>query len=70
MRQWKWLELVKDYDYEIHYHPSKANRVIDALSRKESVVLMSIEMLLQKMQKEIIELEIEFITSGLSNLMV
>ncbi|KAA0066897.1 pol protein [Cucumis melo var. makuwa] len=34
MRQRRWLELVKDYDYEILYHPSKANVVADALSRK------------------------------------
>jgi hypothetical protein len=34
MRQHKWLELVKDYDLEIHYHPGKANVVADALSRK------------------------------------
>ncbi|WVZ89415.1 hypothetical protein U9M48_035827 [Paspalum notatum var. saurae] len=34
MRQQRWLELIKDYDLEIHYHPSKANVVADALSRK------------------------------------
>ena len=32
MRQRRWLELVKDYDCEILYHPSKENRVADALS--------------------------------------
>ncbi|KAL4017102.1 hypothetical protein IC575_024776 [Cucumis melo] len=34
MRQRRWLELVKDYDCEILYHPGKANVVADALSRK------------------------------------
>ncbi|WVZ53080.1 hypothetical protein U9M48_004066 [Paspalum notatum var. saurae] len=34
MRQRRWLELIKDYDLEIHYHPSKANVVADALSRR------------------------------------
>ncbi|TYK04048.1 pol protein [Cucumis melo var. makuwa] len=34
MRQRRWLELVKDYDCEILYHPVKANVVADALSRK------------------------------------
>jgi hypothetical protein len=37
VRQRRWLELIKDYDLEIHYHPSKANLVTDALSRKEHV---------------------------------
>nr|GFC08281.1 putative reverse transcriptase domain-containing protein [Tanacetum cinerariifolium] len=35
MRQRRWLELLSDYDCEIHYHPWKANVVADALSRKE-----------------------------------
>ncbi|GJU99845.1 putative reverse transcriptase domain-containing protein [Tanacetum coccineum] len=35
MRQRRWLELLSDYDCEIHYHLGKANVVADALSRKE-----------------------------------
>jgi hypothetical protein len=37
LRQRRWLEPIKDYDLEIHYHPGKANLVADALSRKEHV---------------------------------
>ncbi|GJY15268.1 putative reverse transcriptase domain-containing protein [Tanacetum coccineum] len=33
----RWIELFSDYDCEIRYHPSKANVVVDALSRKERV---------------------------------
>jgi hypothetical protein len=33
MRQRRWLELVKDYDLTIQYHPEKANVAADALSR-------------------------------------
>jgi ribonuclease HI len=34
MRQQRWLELIKDYELEVYYHPGKANIVVDALSRK------------------------------------
>ena len=36
MRQRRWLDVLKDYDCEILYHPGKANVVADALSRKVS----------------------------------
>jgi hypothetical protein len=32
MRQQRWLELIKDYELEIHYHSGKTNVVADALS--------------------------------------
>jgi hypothetical protein len=35
MRQRRWLELIKDSELEIHYHPGKANIVADTLSRKD-----------------------------------
>ncbi|GKD05574.1 putative reverse transcriptase domain-containing protein [Tanacetum coccineum] len=35
MRHRRWIELFSDYEYEIRYHPGKANVVADVLSRKE-----------------------------------
>jgi hypothetical protein len=34
MRQITWLELIKDYELEVHYNSGKVNVVLDALSRK------------------------------------
>jgi len=34
MRQRCWMEYLKDYDFELLYHPGKANVVADALSQK------------------------------------
>jgi hypothetical protein len=35
LQQCRWLELIKDYDLGINYHPGKANVVADALSHKK-----------------------------------
>ena len=34
LRQRRWMEFIEDYDFEMHYHPGKANVVADALSKK------------------------------------
>jgi hypothetical protein len=34
MRQRRWLELIKDFELEVHYHPGKVNVIADALNRK------------------------------------
>ena len=39
MRQRRWLELIKDYELIIEYHPGKANVVADALSWKSFATL-------------------------------
>jgi hypothetical protein len=49
LRQRHWLELIKDYDLEVHYHPGKANVIADALSRKSyanglQLIFMSAEL--------------------------
>ncbi|KAJ9544945.1 hypothetical protein OSB04_024652 [Centaurea solstitialis] len=45
MRQRRWLDVVKDYDCEILYHPGKANMVADALSRKTRHVLLRVPLM-------------------------
>ena len=42
LRQRRWMELVKDYDCVIDYHPGKANVVEDALSRKSVQTLRAL----------------------------
>ena len=34
MRQRRWMEYLENYDFALHYHPDKANVVVDALNRK------------------------------------
>jgi hypothetical protein len=34
MRQQSWLKLIIDYEIEVHYHPGKANLIVDELSHK------------------------------------
>lgn len=59
MRQWRWLELLKDYDHTIQYHPKKANVVADALSisyASASAMLRAQKRILHNLQKMVIEL--------------
>ena len=42
MRQRRWMELLGDYDFDLQYHPGKANVVADALSRRSFHSLASL----------------------------
>jgi hypothetical protein len=64
MRQRRWLELIKDYDLEVHYHPGKANVVADALSRKARCNCMNMDAKITTLCDELCKLKIEVVSSG------
>jgi hypothetical protein len=63
MRQRRWLELIKDYDLEVHYHPSKANVVADALSQKAQCNCMTMDSKSTTLCDELCKLNIEVVSS-------
>lgn len=52
-RQIRWIELIKDYDCIIDYYPRKANMVVNVLSRKNKIMIISV---LAEDKKELLEL--------------
>jgi hypothetical protein len=67
MRQRRWLELIKDYELEIHYHPSKANVVADALSRKAFCHCLTMKTSDITLCQEMEKLNLGMIQHGTSN---
>ena len=61
MRQRRWIEFLKDYDFDLQYHPGKVNVVVDALSRKSlhiSTMMIKELELVEKFRD--LNLEVEF----------
>ena len=59
LRQRRWMELLKDYDCTIDYHPGKANVVADALSRKSTGSLAYMQTIQLPLIVELRELGVE-----------
>jgi hypothetical protein len=58
LRQRRWLELIKDYDLEINYHPGKANVVADALSRRSHANFLVVKSIPSELYDEFAKLKI------------
>ena len=64
MRQRRWIELIKDYDMEIHYHPGKANVVADALSRLPCQLNSMIAIEQPSLYQEFEQFRLELVSEG------
>jgi hypothetical protein len=64
MRQRRWLELIKDYDLEVHYHLGKVNVVADALSRKDRCNCLTMKSMDHSLCHELERLNIEIVQQG------
>jgi len=67
MRQRRWLELIKDYDLKVHYHPGKANVVADALSRKSQCHCLFVEPFNETLCQKMMKLNLEMVPQGSLN---
>jgi hypothetical protein len=63
LRQRRWLELIKDYDLGINYHPGKANVVANALSRRSHVNMLPTRELLLEFCKEFEKLNLGWVSN-------
>jgi hypothetical protein len=57
------LELIKDYDLGINYHPDKANIVADALSRRSHLNMLVTRELLSEFCKEFEKLNLGWVSN-------
>jgi hypothetical protein len=63
LRQGRWLELIKDYDLGINYHPGKANVVVDALSQRSHVSQLVVDSMPFELCEEFDKLNLRIIVN-------
>jgi hypothetical protein len=63
LRQRRWLELIKDFDLGINYHPRKANVVADALSRRSHVSQVVVDSMPFELCEEIDRLNLRIVAN-------
>jgi hypothetical protein len=61
MRQRRWLELINDYDLEVHYQPGKVNVVVDTLSLKVHCTHLELEPVSEPLCEEMRRLNLEVV---------
>jgi hypothetical protein len=63
LRQRRWLELIKDYDLGINYHPGKANVVADGLSHMSHVSQLVVDSMPFELCEEFDKLNLRIVTN-------
>jgi hypothetical protein len=63
LRQRRWLELIKDYDLGINYHPGKANVVADSLGQRSHVSQLVVNSMPFELSKEFDKLNLRIIAN-------
>jgi hypothetical protein len=63
LRQRRWLELIKDYDLGINYHPRRANVVADALSQRSHVSQLVVDSMPFKLCEEFDKLNLRIVAN-------
>jgi hypothetical protein len=64
LRQTSWMELIKDYDLGINYHPRKANVVADALSRRSHVSQLEVDRMPFELCEEFDKLNLRIVANA------
>ena len=70
LRQRRWLELIKDYNLDLQYHPGKANVVVDALSRKAHYNVVRQKTHQPELAQELKHLNLHIVKQGMVNTLV
>lgn len=69
LRQRRWLELIKDYDISMQYHPGKANIVADALSQRSYCHYMTTLNRKPELAQEVCRLNLQIVPHGIVNML-
>jgi hypothetical protein len=63
LRQRRYLDLIKDYDIGINYHPRKANVVVEAWSQRSHLSQLEVEKMSFKLWKDLDKLNLRIVAN-------